>query len=180
MSNNWHQKILLKSAKDIFKSSTIYIVLAFILTLWNFILGIKFQWQNITPLSQPTIFVRSFYSAFVFVTLGFVLYIIHFYKILHDILVKRLGQWGLYNAIKAIVWLFLIYISYMYIVPWLFKILNTGISFLFNIANLVLYLLPPVGIALIVSIIYTIMRHNSVKVVNDVKAINKTRNPKKL
>lgn len=160
---NWHKKVLKKYTVKIIKSGYTYLAFLLVLLLWNFILGVKFQWQNITPLSQPTIFVRSFYSAFVFGTLGFALNKIYFYKLLHDILVKKFGQWALYNAIKAIVWAFLLYISYMYIVPWIFKVLNTGISFLFNIANLILYLLPPVGIALIVIIIYLIIKENRFK-----------------
>ncbi len=135
-----------------------YVILALVLLLWNFALGIKFQWQSISPLPEPSIFVRSFYSAFVFCTLGLFLYLIRFYKVLHDIVVKAFGFWELYNFIKAVVWLFLMYISYVYLVPWLFNILNTSASILFNIVNLVLYVVPSVGIATILSIIYFLVR----------------------
>lgn len=154
----WHKKVLLKNVKEIASSAMTYIILAFVLLLWHFALGIKFQWQNISPLSEPSIFVRSFYSAFTFGTLGFLLYIAGFYKVLHDIVVKTFRMWELYNFIKAVLWLFLMYISYAYLVPWLFKFLNASISVLFNIANLVLYAIPPIGIALVLSILYLLVR----------------------
>lgn len=131
-----------------------YVILAFVLLLWHFVLGIKFELQSISPLSEPSIFVRAFYSAFTFCTLGLLLYEIGFYKMLHDIVVKTFGMWKFYNFVKAVLWLFLMYISYAYLVPWLFNVLNLSMSILFNIANLVLYVLPPVGIALILSVAF--------------------------
>jgi hypothetical protein len=153
-NKNWHKKVLLKNAKEIVSSATTYVILALVLLLWHFALGIKFQWQTIIPLSEPSIFIRVFYSAFTFCTVGLLLYVIRFYKVLHDIVVKAFGMWELYNLIKAVLWLFLMYISYAYLVPWLFNVLNASASVLFNVANLVLYALPPVGIALILSILY--------------------------
>ncbi|MDD3190800.1 MAG: hypothetical protein PHI66_03875 [Candidatus Pacebacteria bacterium] len=157
-NNDWYKKILLKNARELVSNGTTYVVIALVFLLWYFALGIKFEWQHIAPLSEPSIFIRSFYSAFTFCTLGLLLYMVGFYKILHDIIVKAFGMWGLYNFIKAVLWLFLMWISYAYLVPWLFKVLNAGISVLFNIANLVLYALPPVGISLIISIIYLLLR----------------------
>lgn len=150
----WHKKVIIKNAKEIASSAATYVILAFVLLLWHFALGIKFEWQIISPLSAPSVFVRVFYSAFTFCTIGLFLYVVKFYKVLHDIVVKTLGMWELYNFIKAVLWAFLMYISYAYLVPWLFNVLNASISILFNIANLVLYALPPVGIALILSIVY--------------------------
>jgi hypothetical protein len=161
-SNNWHKKVLLKNAKEVVGSATTYVILAFVLLLWHFALGIKLEWQTISPLSAPSVFVRVFYSAFTFFTIGLFLYVIKFYKVLHDIVVKAFGMWELYNFIKAVLWLFLMYISYSYLVPWLFNILNGGISILFNIANLVLYAIPPVGITLILSIVYLLLKRKRV------------------
>lgn len=158
-SKDWYKKVLIKNAKDIFSSASTYIIFALVLLLWNFALGFKFEWQSISPLSEPSIFIRSFYSAFVFCTLGLLLYVIRFYKALHDILVKAFGLWEIYNLIKAVLWVFLMYISYAYLVPWLFKFLNAGVSILFNIANLVLYALPSLGIALIIGVIYLLVKN---------------------
>ena len=157
-NNDWYKKVLLKNARETVSSGTTYVILAFVLLLWYFALGLKFQWQSISPLSTPSIFVRAFYSAFTFCTLGLFLYVIGFYKVLHDIVVKVFGMWGLYNFIKAVLWLFLMYISYAYLVPWLFNVLNTSASILFNIANFVLYVLPPIGISLILVVIYILLK----------------------
>ena len=158
MYHNWYKKILLKNAREIISDGSTYAILALVLLLWHFVLGIKFEWQHIAPFSEPSFFVRAFYSAFTFGTLGWLLYELYFYKVLHDIVVKTFGMWELYNFIKAIIWLFLMYVSYAYLVPWLFSALNTATSILFNIASLVLYLFPPAGITLIVSIIYLILK----------------------
>lgn len=155
---NWHKKVILKTTKEILSSASTYLILGLVFLLWHFALGIKFEWQHISPLSEPSVFVRAFYSAFTFFTLGLLLYVIRFYKLLHDIVVKTFGMWGLYNLIKAVLWLFLMWISYAYLVPWLFNVLNASVSVLFNIANLVLYVLPPVGISIILSIIYFLGR----------------------
>ena len=162
-NNDWYKKALLKNAKEIVSSATTYIILTFVLLLWHFALGIKFEWQSVSPLSAPSVFVRVFYSAFTFCTIGLFLYVIKFYKVLHDIVVKAFGMWELYNFIKAVLWAFLMYISYTYLVPWLFNFLNASMSILFNIANLVLYALPPVGIALILSIAYLLCRQKYFK-----------------
>lgn len=161
-NNDWYKKVLLKNAKEIVSDGTTYAILALVLLLWHFALGIKFEWQHIAPLSEPSVFVRAFYSAFTFCTLGLFLYVIKFYKVLHDIVVKAFGMWGLYNLIKAVLWLFLMYISYAYLVPWLFNVLNAGASVLFNIANLVLYAIPPVGASLIFSLIYLLLKKKDV------------------
>lgn len=162
-NNDWYKKAIIKNAKEIANSATTYVILACVLLLWHFALGIKFEWQIISPLSAPSVFVRVFYSAFTFCTIGLFLYVIKFYKVLHNIVVKAFGMWKLYNLIKAVLWAFLMYISYAYLVPWLFSVLNASISVLFNIANLVLYALPPAGIALILSIVYLLCRQKYFK-----------------
>lgn len=160
-NNGWYKKVLLKNVKEIVSDGATYAILALVFLLWYFALGIKFEWQHISPLSEPSVFVRTFYSAFTFCTLGLFLYVIRFYKVLHDIVVKAFGMWELYNLIKAVLWLFLMYISYAYLVPWLFSVLNTSVSVLFNVAGLVLYVLPPIGISLILSIIYLLLKKKS-------------------
>jgi len=154
----WHKATLLKQAKNIAESASTYMILALVFLLWRFAFGMQFEWQQIEPLSQPSIFIRSFYSAFTFFTLGLLLYIARFYKVLHDILVKGMGLWGLYNAIKAILWLFLMFISYQYIVPWSFAILNTSATILYNVVGFVLYVLPPLGTSLIIAIAYALWK----------------------
>lgn len=161
--NYWHKTALKKHLKNVFSSGITYAILALVFLLWRFVLGYQFGWQNIEPFSPPSIFIRVFYSSFTFATFGLLLYVFRFYQVLHDILVKGMGLWGLYNFIKAVIWAFLMYISYQYIVPWLFSIFNTGASILFNIANFVLYVLPPVGVSLILSIIYILLKRKQIQ-----------------
>jgi len=155
---NWQKIALKKHLKEIVSSGTTYAILVLVFLLWRFALGFEFHLQEIEPFQQPSIFVRSFYSLFTFWTLGRLLYFAGFYKLLHDIVVKAFGAWQLYYGIKGIIWAGLMYISYQYIVPWLFTVLNTGASILYNIAAFVLYVLPPLGITLIAAIIYLLWK----------------------
>jgi len=164
IKGDWYKKVLIKNTKEILSSAGTYFILVLVFLLWRFALGYQFKWQQIEPLSPPSIFIRSFYSAFTFLTLGLLLYIVRFYKVMHDILVKGMGLWGLYDAIKAVLWLLLMFISYQYIVPWLFALLNASASILYNIVGFILYALPPVGISLL--IIFYIILKSKVKQAN--------------
>ena len=99
----WHLKTLKKYTQDILKSSLTYLLIVLSLLIWNLVFDVKFEWQTIEPFTPPSIFHRIFYSAFVFLTLGRVLYYMGVYKFLHDVIVKGFGMWGLYDAIKGII-----------------------------------------------------------------------------
>lgn len=163
MKKTWYRKTLFAQTKEVFSSAVPYVVLLLVLALWRFVLGVKFQWVEVSPLSQPEFFYRAFYSAFTFLTLGRALYYAKFYKVLHDIVVKVFGLWELYELIKWVVWLFLMYLSYEYIVPALFAVLNTSASVLYNVAAFVLYVLPPVGISLVLVAIFVLVRSSQRK-----------------
>jgi hypothetical protein len=156
----WHKRVLVEQTKEVLTSAIPYVVFLLTLLLWHFALGAKFQWVEVKPLSEPEFFYRAFYSAFTFCTLGFLLYEARFYKVLHDIIVKGLGLWGLYNLIKAAVWLLLMYVSYQYLVPAVFTVLNTSASVLYNGAGMVVYALPSVGITVVFVLIYVLVRSN--------------------
>lgn len=166
MQLTWHKRVLIDNAKSVLSDATTYVVIAFVFLLWRFALGQTFEWREVAPFSEPSIFVRTFYSAFTFATLGALLYAARFYKVLHDVLVKTFGPWELYNAIKAVVWLGLMYVSYTYIVPWLFGVLNAGASVLFNIASLFLYATPPLGLGIIASILISLLKYRRERSVN--------------
>jgi len=161
IKRSWHKDVLIKNAKEVFSSAVPYTIFVLVILLWRFALGMKFSWVHVSPLSEPEFFYRSFYSAFTFATLGLLLYLSGFYKLLHDIVVKGFGLWGLYNFIKAVVWLFLMFLSYQYVVPALFSVLNTSATILYNFAQVVLYVLPPVGISLILVIIYILIKKHA-------------------
>jgi hypothetical protein len=163
MANPWHKEVLIKNTKEVFTSAVPYAIFGLVLLLWRFALGIPFVWVTVTPLSEPEFFYRAFYSAFTFLTLGRGLYYLGFYKLVHDIIVKGFGMWGLYNLIKAVVWAGLMFVSYQYIVPAIFTVLNTSATILYNVAALVLYTLPPIGISLILTAMYFVWKKGVLK-----------------
>jgi hypothetical protein len=140
----WHAKNLKKYSKEIFKSSILYLIIAIVLSLWYFFSGYDFNWTQISPLEAPSIFERTFYSALTFLTLGAFLYKIKFYKFLYNIL----GDWRSFKEAKALIWAGLLYLMFFKIVPKFFDILNSIISFGYNLFNLILYIIPPVGISI--------------------------------
>lgn len=147
----WYKKVLAENRKEIITSAIVSIVITLAFSVWYFITGKGFEWRAISPISQPSLLHRYFYSAFVFVTIGAFLYhIVKLWKILHFIFVEILGIWKLYKLVKWILWMSLILSTYYYIMPTVVSVLNAVISFFYNITILLLYLTPPVGIFLIV------------------------------
>jgi len=143
----WYKKVLKKYKKEIVKSTVSSIVVTLMFSFWYFTSGNSFKWETISPISQPSIFARYFYSAFAFITVGaFLYYVVRLWKGLYIIFGKILGNYPLYEFVKWIVWTLLILITYFYIVPTVVNILNVVISFIYNMSILMLYLYPPVGI----------------------------------
>lgn len=147
---SWYKKILQRDKKEVVSSAIFAGVFALVLLVWNFILGKGFEWQTITPVSAPPLS-YGIYSALVFITLGYFLYEIGFYKLLADIVGRGLGDWGLYRGAKKIIWIVLIVIV-IYLVKLIVDLINTTISFFYNVLNFILYLAPPLGISLIIFI----------------------------
>ena len=148
----WYKHTLTKYKKEIIFSAILSVLFSITLLLWHFGLGKSYVWTKIEPISAPGLFERYFYSAFVFVTLGAFLYFIRFYQFLHGIIVGIFGDWRLYKDIKGFIWGGLILISYFWIIPRIVDFLNSVISFFYNIFGLILYSLPSLGIALILSV----------------------------
>lgn len=150
----WYRDVLIKNKDEIKQSAIASFVLSLLYLLYGYSSGHVFVWQEIKPIEQPTIFVRYFYSAFTFVTLGaFLYYVVKLWKGIHFICVKVLGSWDLYRLVKSLVWLGLMAVTYFYIVPTVVEILNAVISFFYNIFNFILYLSPTIGVFLILSVI---------------------------
>lgn len=150
----WHKKVITKNKTEIIYSALSGIVFALAVLLWYFIFGKSFVWTEIEPLSAPSLLNRLFYSALVFVTIGALLYEIKIYRFLYNIFVRGLGSRELYNFIKAIIWLLLI-VGVYFIVGKIVVFLNMLISFLYNILALLLYVTPPLGVTLIIMIVFT-------------------------
>ncbi len=152
----WYKKVLRSEGADIKSFLTWFSIFLLITLLWGFFSGKSFEWQTISPIDEPSIFHRAFYSALVFVTLGAFLYWIKFYRLLYYISFK---DWELFKALKGLVWGSLILLMYFWIVPKVVWVLNMTLSFFFNLYNLILYLFPPLGVSLIVfSIVLILIR----------------------
>lgn len=163
----WYKKVLLENKKTIISSAIFPLIFALVLLVWYFKLGNGFEWRKIEPISAPNLLEgRSFYSALVFRSLGAFLFGLGFYKLLHFLCVIVLSSWRLYKGIKKILWLFLTLIMWD-IFPKIIGVLNNILSFIYNILGIILYLLPPLGISLIVSIVifllFTKLNYSSAK-----------------
>jgi hypothetical protein len=151
---NWHTKVLKEHKKEITYSAAFSFVVALGYLIWSHFQGFVFVWQSISPIEQPSILARYFYSAFTFVTIGaFLYYVVKLWKGLHFIFVKVLGSWEIYNLVKYFVWLGLMAITYFYIVPTVVGIMNAALSFFYNIFNFILYISPGIGIFLILTVV---------------------------
>jgi hypothetical protein len=151
---NWYQKALQKNKKDITYSAAFSFVVSLGYLIWSHFQGSVFIWQSISPIEQPSILVRAFYSALAFAIPGYLLYIAGFYKFLHNAIVRGLRDWQLYRGIKAIIWLGLIFLMYE-VFGVIVTIVNAVLSFFYNIFNLILYISPGIGIFLILTIVGT-------------------------
>ncbi|MEX2437692.1 MAG: hypothetical protein WD449_00375, partial [Candidatus Babeliales bacterium] len=140
-------------------TSAVFVLVVAITTLvWSYATGSVFAWKTISPIPEPSILVRLLYSALVYVTLGRILYILGFYQVLHAFVVGGLGDWGLYNDLKKLLWIVLMGVMFFWIIPFVVNVMNTTISFFYNILNLVLYLISGVGISISLFLVYFLVK----------------------
>ena len=149
---NWHTKVLKEHKKEITYSTIFSFVISLVYLVWSCAQGSVFVWQSISPIEQPSILVRVFYSALAFAVPGYLLYIAGFYKFLHNVIVRGLRDWQLYRGIKAIIWIGLMFLMYE-VFGVIVTIMNAVLSFFYNIFKLVLYISPGIGIFLILTIV---------------------------
>lgn len=150
----WYQKEIRKAFNEAINTVAFALLFLFSLSLWHFGLGQSYEWQTVTLISEPSIFQRAIYSALTFVTLGAILYRLGFYRLLYQII----GDWQSYKEAKRLVWLLLMGLMFFIIVPITVNVLNHIISFGYNIFNLLIFLFPPLGFAVIGSIAYFYFR----------------------
>lgn len=164
---SWYEKVLARNKKEIVSGAIYVIIFALVFLVWDLFSGKSFQWVEISPISMPDLPSRILYSALVYVTLGAFLYWIGFYQFLHLVLVGILRNWKLYKDTKGFMWFLMILAMYFWVVPKFVDLSNAIISFLCNMINLILYLFPPLGIALIlyIAILYFIKK-NKIKITN--------------
>lgn len=150
--NTWYKDILVKYKKETILSVILTLVFFLSLSIWHYVFGKSFAWKEIDPIPKPQEFVRFIYSALVFVTFGAFLYWVKFYKFLHSVIVRGLGDWKLYKDIKSVIWTSLILMMYFFVVPKVIDFLNSIISVIYNLSVFILYLLPPLLLSLIIVI----------------------------
>lgn len=146
----WYKHTLKKYGKEILSGAIFTVVCTLAFLLWIFVVGKTFTWTDISPIEQPSIFIRIFYSALTFITLGAFLYKVGFYKALYQIM----GDWRSFKEAKSIIWVLLMGTMFFVIVPLVVDLLNSIISIGYNVFALILYAFPPVGISLIIFALY--------------------------
>ncbi len=156
----WYQKTLKKYGKEILSGAIFSIICTLAFLLWIYGVGKTFTWTDISPIDPPSIFVRIFYSALTFVTLGAFLYKIGFYKALY----QMLDDWRSFKEAKAIIWVLLMGTMFFVIVPLVVNILNGILSIGYNLFALILYAFPPVGISIVLFTLYVYLKRQIGKV----------------
>lgn len=144
LKSTWYTNALAKYRKETVKSAIVFITFIVSLTIVNLITGKEFVWQEIEPISEPSILHRLFYSALVYVTIGSVLYNSGFYKSLYSLYRSTKKGWKEYNKMKSAIWGLLLLLMFFVIVPFVVGLLNNTLSFLFNMFKLFLYIFPSV------------------------------------
>jgi len=145
---NWHKKILAKHKAKIISLAAGIVALISAFSLWRFALGKTFEWINIAPLHTP--FSYAFYSTLVFVGPGaYLYYFTDFYKDLWYFFRHTLSSPGLHKNVKWAIWVSMV-AAMFFVVKAVFDLINTIVSFLYNIFFLILYLSPSIGVAIIV------------------------------
>lgn len=150
----WHRKILQENIKETFSSVLFYILILIFLGAQRFFLGDSFSWVWIEPIEQPSIFMRIFYSALTFLTLGKLVYKTKFYFYLYRII----GNYWVYKKAKKNIWVFLMLIMFFIIVPIIVNLLNGVISIVYNVFIFLLYILPSLTISTTIVGIYFYFR----------------------
>lgn len=146
---SWYRQVLWQDFRK--EMITVVSILAILvaLSVVRLFLGESFVWQHIAPLSTPDFWQRAFWSALTFVTLGYGLYKIYFYRILSWLFGSdRAG----YRQAKKIIWLGLMYVNYQ-IFPVVVDILNQIISIVFNFSMMAIYAAPMLLLGLVLGLI---------------------------
>lgn len=143
---NEYKKIFQKNKKEIIHSAVISLVIVIGFSLWYFITGKSFEWHLISPISQPGLLSREVLSYIAFGTIGaFLYYVVRLWQILKFICKDIFNSWPLYNSVKKIVWIILLFFTQFYLVPTAVNWSNHIISFFYNIWFLILYICPLLG-----------------------------------
>lgn len=168
----WHKNTLQKYKKEITQSAVASFIFALLYAVYLWHLGGTFIWEPISPIDQPSIFERPFYSALVFLGPGALIYSSGFYKILYAPFRGVRGGYKDYKKAKNDIWNLLILVMYLYVIPFMVSVLNTIASFFYNSFKFILFVSPFLGIFLILTILISyiyINRNKSPIIINSTK-----------
>ena len=138
----WQIKAIRDGSEKILISSALAVCFFIVLTIWIFATGKTFWWQSIEVLSPLPPWAKL-WSGLTFSTTGFVLFHLGFYRVLY----QAIPFYPLYSLVKAIIWLVLTLLTYWFFDA-LFKVVNSILSFFYNIWQLFLFIFPAIGITL--------------------------------
>jgi len=153
----WYKSKTIEYLRNNNKAFTAGILVAISALIWNVLLGEGFEWKHIEPIPADAPHLKIL-SALVFLTLGNLLYQLKFYMIFSFIFVDILGDRNAYKNFKLLVWSGLMLFMGWVIIPWAADTLNQAFSLLYNIFALFVYLVPPVGIALALLVLFELLR----------------------
>ena len=140
----WYKRVLEDYSRGTVVSIGLTMFCLFIMAAIQLVNGRVFEWTNITPIDTPDIWVRLLYSALTYVSIGALLYYIRFYQFLSMLYGRnRRG----YRDAKGIIWSALILLMFFVIVPTGVDVLNTVISFFYNILLFLVYVSPVILLA---------------------------------
>lgn len=146
----WYERALNEKRVEIVRSALFFLIFTVSISFWYFFSGQSFEWTPISPIEAPSFPYRLLYSALVFVTLGASLYYLGFYKWLYSFFRGVRGGYRDYKELKRLIWTSLIMLMFFVIVPMVVKILNSVISFFYNVYVLILYVFPSLAISALI------------------------------
>ena len=130
---NWREKIFKKHLKETLFTSIFSTILILMIIIGNQFFWWSFQWQEIDPIDMPPIWIRGVLSFFAFYTLGKLLFEAYFYKILYEVMKFFGSSYREYERTKKKIWYMLMFVTAFVVIPWIIDVLNSILSFFFNI-----------------------------------------------
>lgn len=156
----WYKKILIEKRAEVFLGTAVTLLFSLVTLVYHFATGQSFHWEAIDPIEMPGLMPTIVYSALVFVGPGRWLLKMGFYKSLYSSFKGTKGGWWAYLRAKRKIWVFMMLMMGVVVIPWAVNVLNAILSFFYNVAGLMLYLVPPLGITLIIFATFFLVRKN--------------------
>lgn len=155
---NWTQSRIREFLEINKKALIVGLLISACVLVWGLFAAQPFEWKSIEPIPAEAPHLKIL-SALVFVTLGNLLYELRFYQALSFIFVDILKDRQTYKDFKRLIWTALMLFVGWVIIPWAADLINQAISIFYNIFAFFVYLVPGVGIALLLFLIFNLAKH---------------------